>query len=159
MKEESVINVLIYLFHHHIIESCEMDGDFQRVINALKKSGFKSQAIREAICWLEVLIKEKSGLMKPPSSFSTRVLSSLELERMNKDCFGFLLKLEHKGILSPENREVIINQVLSVRSNNVVEMSLVKWVTLMVLFNQPNHHAALACLELLVLDNTSGEAH
>ena len=158
MKEESVLNVLMYLFQNHMKESCELDGDANFIITALEEAGFKSTVINEAIHWLETLITDDTKLLRSPQTTSTRVFTSEEKEFIDLESLGFILSLEQQGILTPETREIVINQTIALESE-LIDISLLKWVTLMVLFNQPNCENALACLEFLVLDNTLGGVH
>lgn len=158
MKEESVLNVLMYLFQNHMKDSCELDGDANYIIHALEEAGFASSLINEAITWLETLVKDDTKLIASPSNTSTRVFTPEEKEFIDPECLDFILSLEQQGILTPETREIVINQALALESE-LVDISLIKWVTLMVLFNQPNCENALACMEFLVLDNTLGGVH
>jgi len=158
MKEESVLNVLMYLFQNHMKESCELDRDAGSIIHALEEAGFPSPVINEAIHWLETLIKDDTQLIHAPRETSTRVFTPEEKEFIDPECLNFILSLETQGILTPETREIVINQAMTLGSE-LVDITLVKWVTLMVLFNQPHCENALACMEFLVLDNTLGGVH
>ena len=158
MKEESVLNVLMYLFQNHMKDSCELDEDAGHIVHALEEAGFASTVINEAIHWLETLVTEDAKLLRAPQAISTRVFTPEEKDYIDTECLNFILSLEQQGILTPETREIVINQALALESE-LVDLSLVKWVTLMVLFNQPHSEKALACMEFLVLENTLGEVH
>lgn len=158
MKEESVLNVLMYLFQNHMKETCELDADANYIASALEEAGFATSLIDEAIHWLETLVKDDLKLIQAPNTHSTRVFTTEEKESIDTDCLNFILSLEQQGILTPATREIVINQALALESE-LVDLSLVKWVTLMVLFNQPHSEKALACMEFLVLENTLGGVH
>lgn len=158
MKEENVLNVLMYLFENHMKDSCTLDRDANSIVHALEKAGFASTVISEAIEWLETLLKEDIQLICSPQTTSTRVFTSEEKECIGLECLGLILSLETQGILTPETREIVINQTIALDSE-LIDASLLKWVVLMVLFNQPNCEKALACMEFLVLDNAGGEVH
>ena len=158
MKEESVLNVLMYLFQNHMKESLELDGDVNLIVHALEEAGFAATVINEAMHWLETLVKDDIKLLHAPQSTSTRVFTDEEKEFIDPESLGFILSLEQQGILTPETREIVISQTLALESE-LIDVSLLKWVTLMVLFNQPNCENALACMEFLVLDNTLGGVH
>lgn len=66
MKEENVLNVLMYLFQNHMKGSCDLDRDANTIIHALEEAGFASTVINEAIHWLETLIKDDTQLIRPP---------------------------------------------------------------------------------------------
>lgn len=158
MKEENVLNVLMYLFQNHLKGSCDLDRDANAIVHALEEAGFASTVINDVIHWLETLIKDNSQLMHAPQSTSTRVFTSEEKKYISVECLDFMLALEQQGILTSETREIVINQALALKTEQI-DISLLKWITLMVLFNQPNCEKALACMEFLVLENTFGEVH
>lgn len=158
MKEESVLNVLMYLFQNHMKDSCELEQDPNIIINALEAAGFESSLINEALTWLETLVKEDTKLFNSPKPLSTRVYTTEEYDALDRECLSFLVSLEQQRILTPETREIVINQALALEFDDV-DVSLLKWVTLMVLFNHPNTDNALARMEFLVLDNTPGGVH
>ena len=158
MKEETVLNVLMYLFQNHMKNSCELDSDANQITNALEEAGFDARLVQEAICWLETLVKEETKLSKVPQSNSIRVLSKQEQRQLNAACMGFIISLEQQGILNPETREIVINQVLALDYDSI-DIHLIKWVTLMVLYNQPDSDKALGMMEFLVLDPALGGLH
>lgn len=158
MKEESVLNVLMYLFQNHMQENCELTQDPSHIIHALEEAGFNSSAINEAINWLEALVKKDAKLLEKPQSTSTRVFTAFEHDIIDEESLGFILSLELQGILTPETREVVINQILALETETV-DVSLVKWVTLMVLFNQPGNKKELASMEFFVLDSAVSGVH
>jgi len=158
MKEESVLNVLMYLFQNHMKDSCELNQDANQIIDALEAAGFESSLINEAILWLETLVKENAKLICAPQDRSNRVFTAEEREFIDQESLGFILSLEQQGILTAETREIVINQLLALETE-LIDIGLLKWVTLMVLFNQPDNEKALACMEFLVLDNALGGMH
>jgi Smg protein len=62
------------------------------------------------------------------------------------------------GVLDSATREMVIDRVMALDSDEV-DLEQVKWVVLMVLFNQPGHEAAVAWMEDLVLDERAGLLH
>lgn len=158
MKEESVLNVLMYLFKNHMQESCELDTGELKLLVKLEELGFRRKAIDRAFTWLNNLT---TGTRKPidlPKKESLRVFNEYECDLLDMECRRFLLMLEQQGILNPHTRELVINQALELEPEGI-DISLLKWVTLLVLFNQPDEKHALACMELLVLDDTIGGMH
>jgi Smg protein len=74
------------------------------------------------------------------------------------ECRGFLLSLEQGGILSSETRELVIDRVMALEADDIGLQQL-KWIILMVLFNQPGQEEAYACLEDMVFDEIPGYLH
>ena len=60
--------------------------------------------------------------------------------------FGVLLVLERNGVLSADQRELVIDRAMALDLDEVALDDL-KWVVLMVLFNQPGSEAAFAWME------------
>ncbi|MGC8733071.1 MAG: DUF494 domain-containing protein, partial [Halothiobacillaceae bacterium] len=81
-----------------------------------------------------------------------------EMERLDTDCRGFLLFLEGVGILSPANRELVIERILALPEEEI-DLERLKWLILLVLFNQPGEEIAYAWMEELVYDNVTGYLH
>ena len=59
--------------------------------------------------------------------------------------------LEASGILAPEQREIVIDRLLALDSEEI-DIEQVKWVVLMVLSSQPDQEQAYARMEDLVFD-------
>lgn len=158
IKEESVLSVLMYLFKYHMQENCELDLLEQELLPKLEQAGFKKPTIIQALGWLSNLAQAVKESANEQSNIGFRVFNPYEEKLLSKECRGFILSLEQQGILNPLTRELVINQVLDLAAEGI-DHSLIKWVTLMVLFNQPNEDKALACMEYLVLDEDLGEKH
>ena len=71
---------------------------------------------------------------------------------------GLLLFLEQMGVLSPANRERAIEQAMALESEDF-DLEQMKWVILMVLFNQPGEEAAYAWVEDFVFENPTNSLH
>jgi len=158
MKEENVLNVLMYLFENHMKDSCSLHTEPDELFEQLEKAGFESSTIYQAMDWLEKLIKDNTQFIQIPQTLSTRVFTSYEKEFIDFKCERFLISLEQLEILTPETREIVINQILMLDPEGI-DLPLIKWITLMVLFNRTDSENALACMEFLVLDDTHGGVH
>ncbi len=158
MKEQSVLTVLMYLFNYHMEEDCDFSDEQDRLLDILKKAGFQSTTIMQALCWLTSLSYEEDNRLNTPSQHSFRVFSSFECEVFSPLCRSFLMHLEHEGILNAVTREMVINRVIDLEEEEI-DLHLIKWVTLMVLFNQNKNNSALTKMELLVLDEAVGGMH
>jgi Smg protein len=154
-----VIEVLMYLFEKHMNKDCYLAIDDEHIAEELSRQGFKSYAINKALDWLQGLAHlqeqvDEYGSLVP----AIRVYSSWEMERLDRQCRGFIHFLEITGILTAFGRELVIDRLMALDIDRV-DLAEVKWVTLMVLFNQPNKDAALACMERLVLQEELGRLH
>ena len=158
MKNESVLNILMYLFKNHMQGNCTLDLGEKKLLVQLEELGFHRVIIGQALTWLNNLSYSVREPMQLPQKNSFRVFSDYECELLNIECRRFLLTLEQQGILNPHTRELVINQAIGLLAE-VLDISLLKWVTLMVLFNQPDEKQALASMELLVLDDPLDGVH
>jgi len=156
-EEETVLGVLMYLFHNHMEKDNQLNLNDMELIDELKSAGFHAHSIGKAFRWLHHLV-EFAGQDVPPSAQSFRVFSEEECWLMDIECRNFIIALEHQGILTPMTREIVIHQTLEL-INEGVDLSLLKWVTLMVLFNMPNCENALSHMEFLVLANALDNIH
>jgi Smg protein len=73
-------------------------------------------------------------------------------------CRGFLLYLEHAGVLNLHERELVIDRVMALETEEI-NIQQLKWVVLMVLFNQPDKEAAITWMEDIVMVDTNTNLH
>src|SRR3990167_1749143 len=155
--QETVLNVLMYLFHNHMEKDQQLNLNDMRLVDELKSAGFHAHIIGKAFRWLHRL-SEFASQDTPPSANSFRIFSEEECYLINTECRNYIMALEHQGILSPLSREIVIHQTLEL-INEGIDLNLLKWVTLMVLFNLPNSENALSHMEFLVLGNAIDTVH
>ena len=152
-QTESVLTILMYLFHHHMDRENPLDLNDMKLIDELKSAGFHAHIIGKAFRWLHHLLAFTDAQIEP-SQHSFRVFSDEECNLMNDECRHFIFSLEQQNILTPHTREIVIHLTMELL-NEGVDLHLLKWVTLMVLFNMPNSERALAHMEFLVLNNNA----
>lgn len=160
MKENSVLHVLMYLFQNHMRDNYSIESINTDLVDQLESAGFILPVINQAIGWLANLAEDRQdvSLITEPHTDSFRVYSDYERELLGDECIIYLNQLEQQGILTPFIRETVIHQIMELQSEGI-DLSLVKWVTLMVLFNQPDQEEALTCMELLVLEHPPEGIH
>ena len=66
--------------------------------------------------------------------------------------------LENAGILDAQRRELILDRVLALETDEIT-LDDIKWVVLMVLFNQPGQEANFAWMEDLMFDSEQEYRH
>ena len=86
------------------------------------------------------------------------MFSEGELARLSTECRGFLFTLERLGILSMQQREVVIERMLALDADEL-DTEQLKWVVLMVLFSQPGQEQAYQRMEDLVFEGQSDAVH
>ena len=156
--KENVFDVLMYLFENYYMDDdSAATPDRDMVQQELSQAGFPTLQIDRAFQWMEGLASEDN----PPSmqaDRSLRLFSSREMDRLDTECRGFLLFLEQMGVLTPACRELAIDRAMALESEDF-DLDQLKWVILMVLFNQPGQEAAYAWIEDLVFDDVTNCLH
>jgi Smg protein len=126
----------------------------------LREAGFEDKEILRAIQWLEELaILQEEGIEDTkPKTNSIRVFTSQEAAKLDRESRGFLLFLEQLGVLDHHSRELVVDRLLALESDEI-DLEQVKWVVLMVLLNQPGREENLIWLEEVVMDESRGGLH
>jgi len=159
--KENVIDVLLYLFEHYIDNDDASQPDKAELETELEKVGFPELEIDKALVWLEnmTIIAEESEDAPPfAADLAMRFYAEQELELLNTACRGYLLFLEQVGVLDPMTREVVIERVLALETDEI-DLEQLKWVVLMVLFYQPGREVAYAWMEDLVFEDMEAVIH
>jgi Smg protein len=150
--KESILDVLLYLFEHYFTNDDPPPvGDRDTLQNGplfgeLSQAGFSTAEIHKAFDWLDALAKQRPGATTPRNDGPTRVYFGPELDKLDTECRGFLLFLEQHGILDAHQRELVLDRALALDQDQL-DLDDLKWVVLMVLFNQPGSEAAYAWME------------
>lgn len=156
-----MLDILIYLFETYASGDVECSGaDRDSLRTELAMAGFADRDIDGAFRWLESL-----AAMPAPvhgESRALRVFDVRECTRLDVACRGYLQQLETLGILSPMQREWVIDRLLAMPGQDLaddeIDIEQVKWVVLMVLFSQPDEANAYSRMEDLVLAEQTGQA-
>lgn len=154
--KENVLDVIMYLFENYMEDEPAQFPDRDSLSVKLLEAGFTSGEIDKALNWLEELAEAGGRLTSSAESrHSLRLYSESEMQVLDTECRGFLTFLEQMGILSPRTRELVIDRVMALDSEDM-DLERLKWVILLVLFNQPGEEAAYAWMEDLVFESFSG---
>jgi len=153
----SVLDVLMYLFETFSEqEHDEAARDHNVLRQELLRAGFGEPEVDRALTWLEDLNRDPDRpFPSAPSDRTHRVFNAVELSRLDAECRGYLLYLEHVGILSPLHREIVIDRLMALGAGEI-DVEQVKWVSLMVLFSQAEQGTAFARMEDLVFEENTG---
>ncbi len=158
--KESVLDVLMYLFEHYFDDDAELDSDRESLKEELVEAGFPDSEIGKAFAWLEALTAEEAVVepLEGDALPAMRVYTDEECERLDLECRSFMLFLEQLRVLDSTTRELVIDRVEALEGEEI-DLEQLKWVVLMVLFNQPGKEAVCAWMEDFVLDKASGRLH
>ena len=157
--KESVMDVLMFLFENYMDEDSSLHSDPEILKTELTHAGFVHSQIHKAFTWLQDLADGQSEAVKTQQkSNSFRIFNHLEQRKLNQECLGLLAYLENMGIIDPPSRELIIDRIMALESDEI-DLDKVKWVVLMVLFNRPGYEEAYSWMETLVLDDLPRRLH
>ncbi len=159
--KENVFDVLMYLFENYMDEGAEFQPDQEALTHELTQAGFQRGEIRKAFSWLDGLSSlrdPRSGKSPTPGAAAIRHYTPKEQERLDEDCRGYLHFMEASGVINPATREVIIDRLLALETDEIT-LDQIKWVMLLVLFNQPGQEYAYHMLEDMVFDEMQGHLH
>jgi Smg protein len=153
--EASVFDILVYVFDHYMLEDLPASTDRADIARDLETAGFAGAEVERALDWLADLANERerpaigAGLGSNERAF--RLYSPQEQQRLDAPARGLLLELEQAGILSATQREIVIERLLALESEEL-GLEQVKWVVLMVLSCQPGEEAACERMEDIVFE-------
>lgn len=158
--KENVLDVLMYLFQNYMEGEFESEPDRESLQTELLEAGFPSTEINKAFDWLDDLAtrSEESLPAIQPRQHSIRLYTAAEMDRLDIECRGFLVFLEGSGVIDPTARELIIDRVMALEALEM-DIERLKWVIMMVLFNQPGQEGAYEWIEDMLLEGVSGSVH
>jgi Smg protein len=141
-------DVLVYVFEN--CQQTEVAHDSDRVAKKLSAAGFEDSDISEALRWLAgVTSGPHVGLAQMPDSRrSFRAFAAREMAKLDAQCRGFLMTLEHSGILNPQTRELVIERSLAA-SGETLTLEQLKLIVLMVMWNLQTPTSRLVAEDLL----------
>jgi Smg protein len=157
--KQSVFDVLMYLFENYIDDDSAKQTDPEELKALLKDAGFGKSHISAAFHWLEGLVQlQEDTPVLANSLHAQRIYASNESEKLNIECQGFLHFLEQMGVIDATSREHIIDRAMALETDEI-DLTQLKWVVLMVLFNQTGSDEAYVWMENMVLENVSKDFH
>jgi Smg protein len=145
--KENVFDVLMYLFEHYMEDEVDILPDSDDVRTELLAAGFEQIEVSKAFDWLESLGFQ--GNIRPTVAPAFRIFCEDEKSKLDVECRGFIMFLEQSGILSANNRELVIDRVMAL-GNEEISLEKLKWIVLMVLLSQPDEEVAFARMEDIV---------
>jgi Smg protein len=156
--KESILDVLLYLFEHYIANDADLVRDRDSLQNGLLEAGFSPAEIHKAFDWLDGLAERRHDAATPRAGGPTRIFFGPELDKLDVDCRGFLMFLEQQGILDASQRELVLDRAMALDQDEL-DLDDLKWVVLMVLFNQPGSEAAYAWMETQMFEDDGELVH
>jgi Smg protein len=156
--KESILDVLLYLFEHYFSDDADLVRDRDSLQASLLDAGFSPAEIHKAFEWLDELADQRPATATPRQDGPVRLYTTAEYAKLDAEGVGFLMFLEQSGVLNAEQRELVIDRATALDQDDV-DLDDLKWVVLMVLFNQPGAEAAYAWMENLMFGEEPVATH
>lgn len=148
----SVLDILIYVFDRYMLTDTPEVPERDALASDLTEAGFPGECVERALDWLADLAGERDRpSLSESGARAMRIYTDGELAHLPVDCRGYLYALERTGILSAQQREIVIERLLALDTNEL-DVDQLKWVCLMVLSSQPGEELACSRMENLVFD-------
>jgi Smg protein len=158
--KETILDVLLYLFENYFYDDPDAVRDRESLQAGLFQAGFSPSEVSKAFDWLDELARQRPSA-EPSSEVlrgPVRIYVDVEEARLDAECRGFLMFLEHNGILDGVQRELVVDRVMALDQEEI-DLDDLKWVVLMVLFNQPGQEAAFAWMESHMFEGEGEPLH
>jgi len=132
--KQNIIDVLAYLFNDIAQKKNPAMLKQRSVLTKLQLAGFEIETIYRTFDWLASLAEQNTP--GTATNNSLRIFNPQEISRISREGRGFLLSLDRAGILNAKTREIVINQLMQLDQYKI-DLSDIKWATLLVLMSQP----------------------
>lgn len=158
--KQNIFDVLMYLFENYMNDDVEFDVDEDSLRNELQEAGFQLGQIAQAFDWLEGLTSFQGEGQYPSQNQdqSIRIYTREECDKLDTNSRGFLMFLEQTGVLDHMTREMVVDRIMALDTDET-DIEQLKWVVLMVLFNQPGFDGSMSWMEELVFEEATGQLH
>jgi len=136
-----MFDILVYLYEtYYRPDACPEPAALAKKLSAV---GFDDVEISEALVWLNDLA-ELAGVEQAGTSASTgtRFYVEEEQDALGTQAIGFIAFLESARVLSPLQREIVIERALSLEESPV-NLGKLKIIVLMLLWSQGKEPDAL----------------
>ncbi|MGH8298934.1 MAG: DUF494 family protein [Steroidobacteraceae bacterium] len=150
MTTGSVLRVLIYVYDHYMLADPADVPERRYMLEDLQRRGFSVTEVVHAMEWLSALVSDQRAASGPADTLcddgGLRIFADGELSRLSADCRAFLMLLDRQRVLTPQQRELVIERALALDIEEV-DVEQLKWVVLLVLSSQPGQELAFARFE------------
>ena len=164
MTTGSVLDILIYVFDRYMLNETPEVPQREHLAADLERVGFAPANVERALDWLTDLAfgHERAGheatARAEAARGGVRIYSDSELARLSTECRGLLYTLENAQVLTPQQREIVIERMLDLDADEP-DTEQLKWVVLMVLSSQPGQELAVERLGGLITDARFSAPH
>lgn len=154
---ENLLDLLLYLFENFAMP----DITYSAQIRAdLDDAGFFPEEIDDAFAWIKASQNAEQTLVSSPDDQALRLYSPIEQQLLSSTCRGYLIRLQHCGVLTATVRELVIDRLLALANEGEapIDVEQLQWTIMMVL-SSSGEDRAFAHMEALVHAEQPGAAH
>lgn len=127
-----MLSILVFLLG--FFKNFEHFPEPEDLKNCLASAGFDDDEIEEAMDWLSQLTESRAmDIQGIDESNGIRIYSANENKKLSSPIRGFIQFLENEGGLTAQQREIMINQLVSLPDSDI-NLQSAKLVGLMVLW-------------------------
>ncbi|MBE9526433.1 MAG: DUF494 domain-containing protein, partial [Proteobacteria bacterium] len=143
--------ILMYLFETYLDDDQSEIPSADNIRNELSRIGFDDSNVDKSFKWLDDLstLKEYNFTIEQLDNNSFRTFSSIESSTFDQQAQAVLIELVNLNILTPTQREIIIDKALALDIAPINQEQM-KWVVLMVLFNMPDSAGSFTWIQDLL---------
>lgn len=158
--KENLLDVLMYLFENYTSESLAIREHIQMITAEMVSVGFRRENVNEAVEWFEVLRSSMDAFPKQNSfkSSAIRIYTPEESVRLTPEAKSCLLYLEQAGVIDARVREIVIDRAMALASS-AVDMTEIKWISLIVIYNLTEFDGSMTLLEEMVFNEEGVVEH
>jgi Smg protein len=133
-----MFDVLVYLYEtYYRPDACP---DSEALVKKLSAVGFEEDEISKALDWLTDLAEATNEFsdqypQQTAFSFGTRIYVAREMDALGTEAVGFVQFLESAKVITPIQREIVIERALAA-SDETISLDKLKVIVLMVLWSQ-----------------------
>ena len=157
-----MFEVIMYLFESYMQMDQTIEISATEVTDELLDEGFQKTDINKALAWLDnfAALHQQSpeNQALPAKETSQRIYSEIEQQRLDSECRGYIIYLEQAKILNTHTRELVLDAAMSLDLETLPLYQL-KWLILLVLFNDSQSSDAFLQFESMLLDFEDGLVH
>jgi Smg protein len=163
MTTGSVLDILIYVFDRYMLDEPARVPRREHLARDLERAGFPRANVERALDWLtELAFGQERTPAAPPRGAggegAVRIFTDSELARLSSECRGLLLRLERARVITPQQRELVIERLLALEADEP-DIEQLKWVVLIVLSSEPEGELAVERLGGLIAELRSHAPH
>lgn len=129
-----MFEVLVYLFENYY--EANIRPDQNTLAQELSAAGFDQADIDVAFDWFSALesmseqVTAGAGL-----GIGQRIFTLQESQKISPESLGFMMFLEQAGVLTPAQRELVMDRAMALHQHEV-GIEEIRWIVLMALWNQ-----------------------